>query len=371
MPAAGVFLMSNTLEIGGSERQFLALVEALDRSRFDVRPACLRRIGPLVERVGEIPEFPVGGSLFRIQAQRTRLKMAHFLRAHRIAVAHSFDFYTNLMLIPTARLAGVKVVIGSHRQLGDLLTRTQFGAQTFVFRFCDCVVCNSRAAADRLRHAGLPSSKVQIISNGLPDHIFLESEPAFPRSQGTVRIGMIARMNDPVKNYPAFLKAASRLTTEFSNLDILLIGDGPLRPEYERLAAELGLGERVTFAGERHDIPAVLASMDISVSPSSSESLSNVIMESMAAGVSVVATNVGGNPELISDQKTGLLVPPGNEDALVAALGRLLRDPALRMKYAHNAKEFARAHFPMTVVSRRYEQLYEDLLEQKRGSAGR
>jgi L-malate glycosyltransferase len=349
--------MTNTLEVGGSERQFATLVESLNRDRFDVQPACLRRIGGLSARMGEIPEFPPGGGLFGLQAQLARWSLARRMRRDGISVAHAFDFYTNLMLIPAARLAGIPV-IGSHRQLGDLLTGAQFKAQYWAFRFCSRVVCNSSAAADTLRVAGLPESKIQIIPNGLPEQAFADCTPALPRRPQVTRIGMIARMNNAVKNHPAFLKAAATLAGQYPAVEFVLVGDGPFRPSLERMAAELGIQDKVLFLGERHDIPAVLASLDVSVLVSSSESLSNVILESMAASVPVVATDVGGNAELVKDGKTGLLVPFGDEKKLVDALAFLVRNPDSRTQFAVQSRQFARSHFHIDGVCRQFEQLY-------------
>lgn len=357
--------MTNTLEVGGSERQFVALVEALSPGRFEVKPTCLRRIGGLVSRLGDIPEFPPGGSLFRMQSFRARLAIAGYLRRNRCLVAHAFDFYTNLMMAPAARMAGVHVMLGSHRQLGDLLTRSQFWAQLMAFRMCDRVLCNSRAAAKRLHNAGLPERKLEIIPNGLAEQLFEPCVPSIPRRPGVVRVGMIARMNDPVKNHAAFLRAAALVAKELPDVEFLLVGDGPLRPGLEALAQDLGITGKVIFARERHDIPAMLSSMDVSVLISSSESLSNVILESMAAGVPVIATDVGGNPELVKDGKTGTLVPPGNEGRLVEAMLRLTRDAEMRVHYSQAAREFARASFHIDVICRRYEELYMSLLEEK------
>jgi len=357
--------MSNNLEVGGSERQFVALVETLDRKRFHVLPACIRRSGAFLSRVGTIPEFPLGGSFFRLRAQQARLALARYLRQQNVVIAHAFDFYSNLMLLPTARMAGVPVVIGSHRQIGDLLTPLQFAAQKFAFRFCDRVVCNSRAAAERLRSAGVPTRKLEILPNGLSEAAFADCAPAIPRSEGVLRVGMIARINDPVKNHTTFVRVAAQLAEMFSNLEFLIVGDGPLRPGLENMAAEIGLKDRVMFAGERHDIPNVLQSMDISVQISSSESLSNVILESMAAGVPVVAYNVGGNPELIRDGETGHLVSLNDEHELLRTLQRLLADSELRSKFGRSAKQFARANFQMSSVCRRFEQLYANLLSEK------
>ncbi len=360
-----LFLMSNNLEIGGSERQFVALVETLDRERFHVLPACIRGSGVLFSRIGAIPEFPLGGSFFRLQAHRSRLALARHLRQQNVLIAHAFDFYSNLMLLPTARMAGVPVVIGSHRQIGDLLTPLQFAAQKFAFWFCDRVVCNSRAAAERLRSAGVPARKLEILPNGLSETAFADCVPAIPRSKGVLRVGMIARINDPVKNHTTFVRVAAQLAQMFSNLEFLIVGDGPLRPGLEEMAAATGLKDRVIFAGERHDIPNMLASMDISVQISSSESMSNVILESMAAGVPVVAYNVGGNPELIRDGETGLLVSPNDEQELLRTLKGLLVQSELRAKLGRNAKQFARANFHMSSVCRRFEQLYANVLSEK------
>jgi glycosyltransferase involved in cell wall biosynthesis len=360
-----VFLMTNTLETGGSERQFVTMARALDGDKFSVRLGCLNPVGPFLREVEGIEPFPVGGSLFGLQSWRSRLVLARFLRRHRIAVAQSFDFYSNLMLIPAARFARVPVVLGSHRQLGDLLTWRQFQAQNAVFRMCDRVVCNSAAAAGRLRNAGIPSGKLAVIANGLSDETFAAVAPALSREPETVTIGMIARMNHPVKQHDLFLRAAARLATRFPQLRFVLAGDGPLRPGLEGLAGQLKLLDRVIFLGDRRDIPAVLASLDISVMPSSSESLSNVILESMAAGVPVVAARIGGNPELVQEGKTGFLFSPGDEVQFAAVLETLVMQPELRKQFGAIARARAEGEYAIPRVRDRYQDLYRSLLEEK------
>src|SRR5436309_927148 len=162
----GIFLMINSLETGGSERQFAALASALDGSKFRPYLGCIQQQGAFLEELGEIPQFRLGGSLYGMQSFRSRIRLARHLRKCDIAIAHAFDFYTNLTLIPAARLAGVRVVIGSQRQLGDLLTPSQSRAQAAVLRWCDSVVCNSRAAAQRLIEHGLREDQVVVIGNG-------------------------------------------------------------------------------------------------------------------------------------------------------------------------------------------------------------
>jgi L-malate glycosyltransferase len=360
----GVFLMIDSLQTGGSERQFATIARSLNPASFRVHLGCIQQLGPFLDGLGEIPQFRLGGSLYSVHSWQTRYRLMRHLRQRDIAIAHSFDFYANMTLIPAARLVRIPVVIGSQRQVGDLLTRTQFRAQLAVFRLCDRVVCNSHAAARPLIEHGLRENKVVVIGNGLPREAFAEASPALPCRPGLLRIGMIARMNARYKNHHGFLRAAARLRGRFPNVEFVLVGDGPLRPELERQAEELALRDQAVFLGDRRDIPALLASMDISVVPSESESLSNVALETMAAGVPVVATNVGGNPELVSPQR-GLLVPLNDDGALAFALERLLRDAPLCAELGKNARQFVKANFSLEHIQASYEQLYAELLAQK------
>jgi glycosyltransferase involved in cell wall biosynthesis len=233
------------------------------------------------------------------------------------------------------------------------------------FRLCDRVVCNSGAAAERLRQAGIREQKLTVIPNGLPWEAFAAVPPAFPHDSRMIRIGMISRMNDAVKRHDLFLRVAAKLVPRFPELRFVLVGDGPLRPGLEELARQLELGERLIFLGDRHDIPAVLAALDISVLPSSSESLSNAILESMAAGVPVVASDVGGNPELVQNGKTGFLFSAGDQTQFGAALETLVTQPELRKRLGSAAREKAQTEYSIAKVRDRYQDLYDSVLAEK------
>jgi glycosyltransferase involved in cell wall biosynthesis len=359
--------MVNTLETGGSERQFTVLAQNLALPQFQTHLGCIDRRGPLAHHFPDAPEFPLGGSLYGWQSLRTRRNLARHLRQHRVQVAHAFDFYTNLTLIPAARLARVPVVIGSHRQLGDLLTPAQFRVQAASFHWSDVVVCNSQAAANRLLAAGLPPSKIAVIGNALPAEVFSAAPAVLPSRPGVTRVGMVARMNHRYKNQSGFLRIAARIHQRMPDVEFVLVGDGPLRQELEQEAASLGLGASAIFLGDRQDMPAVLASLDVAVNTSDSESLSNVILEAMAAALPVVAYEVGGNSELLSPQR-GTLIPPGNEAAFADAVQKLLADAALRQQLGRNARQFAQENFSLDQVRQRYAELYVTLLEKKRPS---
>jgi glycosyltransferase involved in cell wall biosynthesis len=359
-----IFLMVNSLERGGTERQFVELADALKSAGCSVHLGCIQKIGPFLDDLArsgfdEVPNFGLGGSLYGLKSLQTRWRLNRHLRRSGIAVAHSFDFYVNLTLVPAAKLAGVPV-IGSQRQLGDLLTPAQSRAQLEMFRWCDRVVCNSKAAADGLLQAGLRASKLEVIGNAMSASCFASPPPALQRREGVLRVGMIARMNIRAKNHDCFLRAAARLSRKFPEAEFLLMGDGPFRGELEKLAADLGIQRQVRFLGDRRDITALLASMDVSVIASASESLSNVMLESMAAGVPVVATSVGGNLELAGDDRA-LLTAPGDDAALADEVARLLTDENLRRDMARRARRFAEENFSVERIRDQYCELYSEL----------
>ncbi len=360
-----LFLMMDSLRTGGSERQFALMAGAFRRSPCELYLGCLQRCGKFLEDVGEIGEYPTGGGFLTLRSLRSFGSLVALLRRYRIEVAQSFDFYTNMMLIPAARLARVPVVVASQRQLGDLLTPTQRRVQNIVFHLADCVICNSSAAAAKLAKEGLPSRKLTVISNGLPVEAFQQTSPALPRQPGVMRIGMIARMNERSKNHALFLRAAANVSARFPLAEFVLVGDGPLRPEWEELAQQLGIAPRTHILGERFDIPAILAAVDVVVSASRTESLSNAILEAMAAGLPVVATRVGGNPELVRERETGLLIAPDDEPALTTALETVLASPQLAREWGENARRIAQANFTLDHARERFEQLYMDLLTKK------
>jgi len=359
----GIFLMIDSLQTGGSERQFAAVSRSLDGERFRVELGCIQAKGIFLDGL-TVSAFPLGGSLYGFHSWKTRLQLGRHLRARGISIAHAFDFYSNLTLLPAAKLAGIPVVIGSQRQLGDLLTPLQARAQLLMFHGCDAIVCNSNAAAKRLIEDGIGEKRIRVIRNGLPAEAFAAATPALPKREGWLRVGMIARMNSAAKNHSAFLRAAARVQSGVAQVEFVLIGDGPLRAALQEEAASLGLEDRVQFLGDRRDVSALLASLDVTVLPSASESLSNAILESMAAGVPVVASDVGGNPELLGDRR-GILSPVGDDKRLAESLLRLLRDRDLRRQMAQHCRFFAEENFTIERIRTSYEYLYAELLARK------
>ncbi len=359
------------LAIGGTERQVLDLALALDRCRFDLRLACLRRSGQFLKEVEEhgIPlnEYRIN-RLYNHRAMARQLSFARHLRRSGIAVVNSYGFYSNVFAVPAARLAGVPVIVASIRDIGDFLTPLQRRAQKWICQLADRIVANAEAVRERLVAEGYRRDKIVVIRNGIARSRFAAGSNGgklrreLGLAAGVPLVAVLSRLN-PLKGIEYFLEAAAIVSCRFDEARFLVIGDGACRAELERYTARLGLDRRVVFTGFRLDVPQLLPDIAVSVLPSLSEATSNALLESMASGVPVVATRVGGNPEVVEDGVTGLLVAPRDPAALACAICQLLENRALASKLGAAGKRRVAEHFSLERAVRETERLYLDLLE--------
>jgi glycosyltransferase involved in cell wall biosynthesis len=374
---------------GGTERQVMNLVRHLDRSHFALHLGCLKRWGHLLDEIDaqQVPvtEYRVN-SLRHVSALRQLWRLACDLRRTRTDIVHSYNFYANVFAVPAARLARVPVVIASVRDAGVYLTPAQKRTQALIVRMADCILTNADSIRQWLMEQGVRAEQIRVIRNGIDlekfappvDDRALRHELGLPADAPIVL--MLARL-DANKGLEDFLEAAAAVSIEHSHAHFLIVGEGYVgrhdgvernlayQQFLEFRVAELGLSSRVHFTGFRSDVPALLAAASISVLPSWSEGLSNTVLESMAAGVPVVATRVGGNPELIEDGVHGLLVPPRDVKNLTQAICALLREPGRARALGEAGRARVRERFSIARMVRETEALYDALLEQRRRGA--
>ncbi len=316
------------------------LALGLNASRFDLHLACLRNFGELLQDVMQLrvprPVFNIG----RLYAPRTlwqAIRLVRYIRRNEIQIVHTYGFYPNVFAVPAARLAGAGVIVASIRDRGDILTPMQRWIQKLVCRLAHCVLVNAEAIRDTLVGQGYAPGKIIVIRNGivLSKYAGTERGESLRQSLGlsptAPLIFVFSRLN-PMKGLDYFLEAAALLKASFPEVRFLIVGDGAGRAELEALSARLGLQQQVTFTGFRTDVPDLLREAAVSVLPSLSEGLSNSLLESMASGVPVIAARVGGNPEIIEDNVSGLLVPTHDSAALAEAISSLLLDPQLAVR---------------------------------------
>jgi len=358
----------DSFEIGGTELNAIRTVEALDRRRFQVTVFHLHETGPLrarYEALGlRLLHLPIG----RLYSPRTAGQGVRFLRLLRhegIEVVHTHDLYTNIFATPWARLAGCRV-IASRRWLDASPRAGLLPLNRCSYRFAHRVVVNSSVVARLMIDTErVPAARVVELPNFLEErafhHVAAEERSARRYSwgvpQGAFVIGTVARLA-PVKNHGMVLRALQRLDED---VHLVLIGAGPSRRALEELAMELHIDRRVHFTGQLVGAENLHQFFDVSVLCSHSEGFPNAVIEALAAGCPVVATPVGGVPEVISDHQTGLLVSIDQPDALAASVQELRADTALRKRLSEAGLARARGKYHQTLVIARLEALYLEL----------
>jgi glycosyltransferase involved in cell wall biosynthesis len=363
--------MLTNFHIGGTERQVVNLALGIDPARFDLHLACLQSSGALLGELKALqvprPEFRIG-RFYNPVTFWQGMRLAQYIRKNRIQIVHSYGFYSNVFTVPCAWLAGKSFIVASIRDTGDVLTASQRWVQKLVCRLADCVLVNAEAIRDKLVEQGYAPAKIIVIRNGITVTKFgksqknslLRQELALPLSAPLVVV--FSRLNQ-MKGIQYFLDAAIILAGRFPEARFLVVGDGESRKELEEYAWRSGLGQQTVFTGFRSDVPELLSEAAVSVLPSLSEGLSNSMLESMASGVPVVATRVGGNPEVIEHGVTGLLVPSRDSAALAAAIGRVLEDKELAASFAQAGIRRVAELFSMERSVRETEHLYQRLVE--------
>jgi glycosyltransferase involved in cell wall biosynthesis len=364
-----------TLMCGGTETQFMTLSRRLDPSRFDLEFACLRRWGPFVQELADrqIPLSEYQVATFRsVHAQQARL-IRHIAR-RGIEIVHAYNFYGNVFAVPPARLAA-PVVIASIRDCAPYLTAMQKRVQRYACQFADRVLVNASAVKDWLIGEGYDASKIVVIRNGVdltgfaapadPDRI--RHELGLPPS--TRLVAVVSRLTR-MKGLENLLEAAAMLKPKYPDVRFLVVGETspmevPYLDELKQFADRLAVGDRVIFTGRRSDVAALLSGVNVSVMPSLNEALSNVLLESMAAGAPTVATRVGGTPEALVHEDTGLLVAPGDSRGIADAVGRLLDNPSLAGRLGQSARQLIKDRFSVDRMVRSTEDLYTELLARK------
>jgi glycosyltransferase involved in cell wall biosynthesis len=350
--------------MGGTERQFTEIARGLASSRWDVRVACLRAEGPLrarLEEAGLEPWSCGAGSLKSPAAVRGIWRLARYIRRHRIGLVHSFDFYSNLYGVLAGRLARRGIIIASQRDLGNLRPRAQQRINRMMLRLAHYVLANSEAAAAEVRRdGGIRPEHLVVVPNGVDAARFGSLERG--GDARPVRVfGTVTNLR-PEKGLTDLVRATALLRGRYPDIRLVIWGEGSLRPELEALIESLGLHQAVQLPGHTHDAGNALSTMDAFILPSLSESCSNSLMEAMAVGLPVIASNTGGNPELLVDGTSGLLVRPADPTDLARAMAHLMDDPGAAAALGSHASQRARSKFSLAGMLAGIEALYVSAL---------
>jgi L-malate glycosyltransferase len=356
-----VLLLTRSLGLGGTERQLAGIAQVLDRSVFEPHVGCFHAEGFRADelRAAGVPvaQFSVT-SFLGPSVVTSLLTFGRYVRTHGIQLVHTFDVPLNLFGVPAARLFRVPHVISSQRAHRALTPGLRRRLLRVTDRLVDAIVVNSEAVRRELIELDrVTPHLIHLCYNGI-DTDFFRADPRL--HEGSIIIGVICALR-PEKNLETLLKAFARLDHQL-DARLLIVGSGPSLPNLQELVRKLGLGNRCTFEPATKDVRPWLQRIDIFVLPSFSEALSNSLMEAMACGCCVVASRVGGNPELVTDQESGLLFPAGDGEALAGCLDLLLSDPGLRARLAAAGSERMRSEFTLARAAERMQEIYAGVL---------
>jgi glycosyltransferase involved in cell wall biosynthesis len=363
----------DSLGIGGAERQLVALLTRINRSQYDPLVVCLSRKAEVLTEAASLRPL-----LLERHTKRDLLliwRLAMVMRARKVELVQSYLWLANFYASTAARLAGVPIVVSSVRGIEYTTSswkgRLRWVADRLLAHTRSAMVVNSKAMRQHLIERGFAAAKIRVIHNGVDNDNLLEAmdagqaKEALGLSPTIPTVGICARLV-PVKDHHTFLLAAKKVLEVLPQTKFILLGDGPLRESLERFANELGIRSSVIFTGMVSDgIGKALAALDVSVLCSKHESFPNAVLESMALGKPVVATAVGGCPELVLNGETGLLVPSQDAARLAEAVVRLLSDQGLAKRMGEQGQQRARQHFSIGRMVQGYEKLYTELLEEK------
>ncbi len=361
---------------GGAEKALVDLALHLDRRRFNVSVCATRHAGnyqPILDEAG-VPTLDLHRErrwdLYKLAG------LVHVLRRRPVHILHTHLFGSNTWGRILGALAGVPVII-AHEHWSSKASR-EVVVDRLLYRLGDAIIVPSEASKRLvMAREHLPAAALHVVYNGVDPAPFAggEGRAAIREEWGVppdvVLAGCVGRLSADKGGQDVLLEAVARLRATHPALRLVYVGEGPLRAGLEAQAAARGLDSAVLFVGQRRDVPRLLRALDVFILPSLREAFPIAVLEAMAAARPVIATDVGGVPEVVQAGETGLLVPPNDVAALTEALGRLVTDPGLAARLGRAGQARVHAEFTIDRMVDRVEALYTALAGARlRGHAG-
>jgi glycosyltransferase involved in cell wall biosynthesis len=351
----------------GTERHLIGLANNLDKEIFDVSVCCLFDLGKVDE--ADIKDIRVICLCRRnIYDLRIIIDLYKFIKKGKFDIVHAYLFGFHYLALIPARLAGVRVTLSSRRELATWKRFYHRLLENLGNLFADKVIaCSNAAMRFSLETENISSDRIVTIYNGINLKNFSPGAKSelllkeFGLSAYDMVIGMVSNFSGG-KGHDILLKAICKVKEVFPRIKCLLVGGGRLRVDYEKMSKRLDLGQNLIFAGQRDDIPELLRLMEVFVFSSQIEGLPNAILEAMACGLPVVATDSGGTPEIVENGKNGILVNPHDYLGMAKATIRLLNDRNLRTNMGEAGRDSIEVKFSLDKMLKNYADLYRSLV---------
>jgi glycosyltransferase involved in cell wall biosynthesis len=369
--------LATGLAYGGGETQLVRLAIQLKSRGWEVQVVSLMPPRAYVEELDTagIPVFSLGIRR-KLPDPRPILRLARLIRAWRPEIVHSHMVHANILARIVRPLVKVPVLVCTAQNIDERGRKGSGRLREFLYRltdpFCDLTTQVSQAGLERYVQIGaVPRHKIRYIPNGVDTASFKSDLEARLRLRQELRlegafVWLAVGRFDVQKDYPNMLRAFAQVVKKQSETFLLIVGDGPLRPAMEKLARDLGLKDQIRFLGIRRDVPELMSAADAYVMSSTWEGMPMVLLEASAAELPIVATNVGGNGEVVLDGKSGFLVPPNDPEALAQAMLRLMSlSEEERWRMGKLARQHIEARYSLDRVVNQWEALYRELLAKK------
>lgn len=357
---------------GGSEQQAIQLIKTLrEKGIAEIFVATLDKNGPLLGQFSDIEQADIQEfslrSFYDINFLRQIKECSKLIRRHNIDIVQTHDFYTNVFGILSAKTARRVRVIAAKRETGGMRSSAQQKIESMLLKRADRIVANSDAVRDLLISYKIDGTKINTIYNGVDLQRF--SRPfdrreiceMFGLSYSDKFITMVGNLRHAVKNYPMFLRAADLITKKFNDIHFIVAGEGDLQPELENMAIDLGIKDNVHFLGRCSAVPELLSISHVGVLTSDAEGFSNSILEYMAAGLPVVATNVGGAAEAIAENISGFLIEPNDHRSLAERLCYLIQNENIATEFGREGRKSVSTNFDRETQLLKMLRLYDEI----------
>ena len=363
------------LNIGGTENQLVDTIELLDKKQFEILLICLRPSQYFSRITMQCEKISLNvSSLISINGVLAFFSLISYLRKHEINIVQTYFFDANVFGILAAKLGSVKKIISCRRDMGFWYTPKLLFVLKRLNKIADRFLVNSYAIKENIaKYEFIPDHKIDVIYNGIDFTQFQKKYDAatvkneLGINHGESVVGIVANLNRKVKRVDLFIHAGKNVLQKKGNVSFVIIGDGHLRHDLEECSTHLGIKHKIFFIGQKESIQPYLSVFDIGVICSDSEGFSNSIIEYAASGVPVIATDTGGNHELLRTGDLGCLVPVGNSEKLSECILELLSDKSKMATISSNAKKVAR-EYAWEVKIKEIEQYYRKILKDNKGA---
>lgn len=367
-----ILFLDNEFDMGGKEKSLFQFIAHADRNRFHFAVCCLKEGGYFKEKLESL-DVPFYDHLLRHRFDALGfVGLERVLRAERTQLVYTFSHPNTVIFSYLAKLRGlVERVVVSYHAMGDTGgTRQVVPYLLPILRRADALLAVAQVQKDYLVEVeGLPRERIQVIHNGVDTKRY---RPPAAEERQRIRAELGLRGDDvvlitvaslkPLKQIDVLLRAAARLSQAGIPVRVVVVGDGSERAALESLAAQLGLAERVWFAGLRDDVERLLQASDVFVLASRTEAFPNVVLEAMATALPVVTTDVGSVREMVENGSSATVVPSGDEAALASAIERFASSTSERARFGERGREIVDARFRFEAMCAQREELFETLL---------